>query len=107
MRASAVGVSWASCSGGCEADRRCSRSPCAVRNRNSTSSSAFIASPTRVSARARFVVLAIGSSSSAVWLLASVIERFAAPKRSSKRRFTKRISRRNTSWLASGAKPTK
>src|SRR5439155_26048503 len=51
MRASAVGVSAASSSGGWEAERRCSRSPCADRKRNSASSSVFIASPTRFSAR--------------------------------------------------------
>ncbi len=52
-------------------------------------------------------MLAIGSSSSAVWLLARPIERPAVAKRSSNKRLTKRISRRNTSWPASGAKPTK
>src|SRR2546426_11785750 len=57
MRASAVGVSAASSSGGWEAERRCSRSPCAERKRNSASSPVFIASPTRCSARARLVTL--------------------------------------------------
>jgi hypothetical protein len=48
----------------------------------------FIARPTRSSARARLVALAIGSSSSAVLLLARAMECPAVPKRSSNRRFT-------------------